>query len=80
MSRIRLYDRGSGDSLGEITEDQLQFLIDLLEEESLGDQDYYIDGATVEWFEEEGAEAGVLSVLRKALADREDREIRWERG
>jgi processive 1,2-diacylglycerol beta-glucosyltransferase len=76
----RLYDKESGDLLGAITADDLQFLIDQLEEEDSEDQDYYIDGATLNWFEEHGASAGLLTLLQRALSDRQGMEIRWEEG
>jgi hypothetical protein len=52
--------------LGEITEEQLQFLIDHLEEESSDDQDYYLNRATLEIFEQAGADSALLSVAARA--------------
>ena len=77
---IRLYNTATGDKIGEITNDQLQFLIDHLEEESLEDQDYYLQRDTVEMLESQGADARLLDVLRKALGDRDGVEIRWSRS
>jgi hypothetical protein len=76
----KIYDEATGAVYGTITEAQLQFLIDQLEEESLEDTDYYISRDTLDMFEERGADPGLLMVLRKALADREDMDIRWSRG
>src|SRR5207249_4463765 len=45
---IQLYDKETGASLGAITEEQLQFLADQLEEESPQDQDYYINEPTLD--------------------------------
>jgi hypothetical protein len=45
---IRLYDNASGAELGTLTEEQLQFLIDNLEEETSDDQDYYLNPNTLE--------------------------------
>ena len=42
---IRLYDKDSGAELGTITKEQLQFLVDQLEQESLEDRDYYRCGS-----------------------------------
>jgi hypothetical protein len=58
----------------------LQFLIDQLEEESTDDMDYYIDQATLDLFEEMGAEAALLTLLRQALGTREGIEIVWSRA
>jgi hypothetical protein len=49
---IQLYEKETGVFVGTITEAQLQFLIDQLEEESADDTDYYIDHATLDLFEE----------------------------
>jgi hypothetical protein len=77
---IQLHDRETGVFLGTITAAQLQFLIDQLEEESIDDTDYYIDQATLELFEEVGAEADLLALLRQALGTREGIEIVWSRA
>jgi hypothetical protein len=77
---IQLHDRETGVFLGTITAAQLQFLIDQLEEESIDDTDYYIDQATLELFEEMGAEADLLALLRQALGTREGIEIVWSRA
>ena len=45
--------------IGTITETQLQFLIDNMEEESLEDQDYAITPMTLAYFEELGADPAI---------------------
>jgi hypothetical protein len=77
---IRLYDNDSQTLLGEITEPQLQFLIDQLEEESSADQDYYINRATLEMLAAVGAEPALLALLQQGLGAREEMEIRWVRS
>jgi len=77
---IQLYDKETGASLGTITEEQLQFLADQLEEESPEDRDYYINEPTLDAFEEAGAAPALLALLRKALGEREEMEIRWARS
>jgi hypothetical protein len=76
---VELRDKDKGTSLGRITDEQLQFLIDQLEEESLDDVDYYINRETLEVFEERGADPALLSMLKKALGSRESMEIEWSR-
>jgi hypothetical protein len=76
---IHLFDEETGKTIGTITEDQLQYLVDQLEEESPDDTDYYIHRETLELFEQDGADAALLEVLRAALGTREEMEIRWER-
>jgi len=76
---IQLHDIETGQPLGAITEVQLQFLIDQMEEESPQDQDYYLNRDTVDRFEENAADPNLISLLRTALADREEMEFRWAR-
>jgi hypothetical protein len=49
-----------------------------LEEESLEDTNYYINQATVDMFEQQGASPALVTLLRTALGDAEDMDIRWE--
>ena len=76
---IRLYDKDSGKPIGMVTEEQFKFLVDLMEEESSSDTDYYVDEGTLDWMEEEGADKVLTALLRKALGSREEMEVRWER-
>ncbi len=76
---IKIYDQTTGRVFGTITEAQLQALINQLEEESREDKDYYINAATIDLFEEKGVDAGLVTLLRNALGDREDMDIRWAR-
>lgn len=77
---LRLYDNATGASIGAITEDNLRFLIDHLEEESDDDQDYYLNEAMLDLFEKGGADTGFVSQLRSALNGRAEMEIRWSRS
>jgi hypothetical protein len=77
---IQLYDAERGTRLGEIHESQLQRLVDSLEEESSSDQDYYLSVDTIDTIETDGADAGLVSLLRGALDGREGMDIRWSRG
>ncbi len=74
---IEIRNKETRELLGTITEEQLKFLIDNLEEEGLEDQDYYINRATLDMFEERGIDAALLQLLRKALGAKEDMEIEW---
>ena len=76
---IKLYDVETGAVLGTITEEQLRLLVEHLEEESPEDQEYYIDEATLEMFDEVGLDAALIALLRQALGGRPDMEIRWSR-
>lgn len=76
---VKLYDKETSAPVGEITEGQLLFLIDHLEETSDTDQDYYIDLATLDMLRTEGADAELIAVLAKGLGGRSGYEVRWER-
>jgi hypothetical protein len=73
----QLFNNETGELIGEITEVQLQFLKEQLEEESLEDKDYEIEGMTLAYFEEQGIDGQLLAMLRKALADKDYIIIRW---
>lgn len=75
---ITLYDTHKR-NLGTITETQLQFLIDSMEEESTTDQDYYLDAATVDYLEARGADQSLILFLRGILGDHDGMTVRWER-
>lgn len=77
---IKVSDKDSGAAIGTITEAQLQFLQDALEEESRADQDYYINTTTVDSFEQSGADRELVALLRRALGERSEMEIRWSRN
>jgi processive 1,2-diacylglycerol beta-glucosyltransferase len=74
---ITLYDTESGAAVGRVTEAQLRFLTDQLEEEWAGDTDYYFTADTLELLEQKGADSTLLNTLRTALGTRDGIEIRW---
>lgn len=76
---IRLVDGESGATLGEISESQLQFLVDQLEEEFMEDQDYAITPLVLSYFENQHAEAHLIDLLHRALGERDEAIIRWVR-
>jgi hypothetical protein len=78
--RINVYDADTGASLGAITEAQLKFLVDQMEEESTTDQDYWISVDEVDTFEADAADPALVAFLRKALGKRDEMTIRWQRA
>ena len=76
---IQLYDAAQGTLIGDITEEELQFLIDQLEEESAEDRDYYISPPTIDMLEENGADRKLVDMLRRALGKRDGFDARWRR-
>jgi hypothetical protein len=77
---IEILDKQTGRSLGTLSEEQFQALTDQLEEESATDDDYYLNRTTVDILEEQGADPGLVALLRTALGGAEETEIRWRRG
>ena len=76
---INLTEKDTSKPLGQISEEQLQYLIDNLEEEWLEDQDYAITPLLLQYFEGKGADTGLVSILRDALAGRDEIEIVWSK-
>ncbi len=76
---VTLYDNDSGAAIGDISESDLRFLIDNLEEETSDDRDYYLRPETVAMLEERGGSAALIQLLRSAMGDREGVEVRWQR-
>lgn len=76
---IRLYDNDTGKELGTLTESQLQFLVDQLEEETADDQDYYLNAATLEMLAGRTEDTALIARLKEAMGDRPGIEVRWER-
>jgi hypothetical protein len=74
---IDLIDLDTKQSVGRISEDDLSWLGERLEKESVDDRDYYFDPATIDMLEGEGASADLLALLRRVLGDREGMELRW---
>jgi processive 1,2-diacylglycerol beta-glucosyltransferase len=76
---MQLLEAGTQRVVGTISDAQFQTLVDELEEESPEDTDYYIDSATVDMLDEDGADPALVAVLRGALAGRDGIEITWKR-
>ena len=74
---IQLKDKASGVSIGTITRDDLQFLIDNLEEESETDTDYYLNRSTLDYFREKGTHTALVDLLEQAMGEREEMDIEW---
>lgn len=74
----QLIDIEHDNEIGVITEDQVQFLIDNLEEEGIEDQDYYIDPESLSFLEENGCDEELLTMLTDALAGRGNINVRYE--
>ena len=78
QAMIEVFDRETGSSIGSITEEQLEFLMEHLVEEDNRDQDYYIDKSTIEMLAGKGIDPVLRDLLIKALGKRGSMEILWE--
>ena len=76
---VSLLDKETGRVVGTISDEQLEYLQSQLEEDSPDDQDYWFDVASLDVLEEAGADEALMGVLRTALGEREEMELRWER-
>ena len=77
---ITLHDKSTQQLIGEINEEQLQFLIDELVEEDSADQDYYINRDQLDQFEEKGGDETLIRMLRDALGTKGDMDIIWTKS
>jgi hypothetical protein len=76
---IKLYDNITGQYLGTIADEDLQFLIDNLEEESFTDTDYYVDRNTLDLLKEKGMSEAFANLIETAMGGAEEVEIRYEK-
>jgi hypothetical protein len=76
MSAIQLFkenpDTNKREILGTITENQLDFLVENLEEEFEEDVEYYLNADTLDFLKEQGADSDLIAILEKALAGTQD--------
>jgi hypothetical protein len=75
----RLFRLDNGETIGEITAAQLQFLVDQLEEEDDEDTDYFIDRDTLELLSDNGADPELLALIEKAMGDDDEIDVAWEK-
>jgi len=63
--------------VGELSEEQLDVLVDNLEEEWAEDRDYYLNKMMIDMLQAKGADSALLGMLRGALGTKEDIDILW---
>ena len=74
---IRLSEKDSGRTLGNISEADFQILVDYMEEESSKDQDYYVEHTAIDALESLGASTDFVALLRTALGESEGVDVVW---
>lgn len=77
---VRISDKSNGRMIGEISDQDFQFLVDQLEEESSRDTDYFVDQATVEILQAAGGSASLVSLLTAAVGSTDGVDITWQRS
>lgn len=75
----RLYNKKTNVLLGELSESDVDCLVDVLEEEDSKDVDYFIDLDTVDILEDNGASQQLVTMLRAAIGATEGVDVRWEK-
>lgn len=77
---VKVYNKATNELIGRISEEDLQFLQDELEEEGLDDRDYYLRRETIEGFAADaGAPQRLVEILKTGLRNDNAIEIRWEK-
>ena len=76
---INLREKDTDRELGSISVAQFKFLVDQLEEETMDDNDYAISKTLLDYFESQGADPELVSLLRNALAGRDEMDIVWSK-
>ena len=74
-----LINAETGALIGQITDEQLEFLVGQLDEEDAADRDYNLDLETIDMLEESGGDDALIMLLRNALGSSESIDLRWTR-
>lgn len=76
--RIKLLNEATGQTIGEVDEKEMKFLVNMLEEESAEDRDYFISQDTIDMLEVRGGDPELIAMLRQAVGASGGIEITWE--
>jgi hypothetical protein len=74
---IELKNKETSALIATITEEQLAFLKEMLEEEDEQDTNYWIDAVTLDYFRENDCDPQLLQVLQAVIGEGEGVEIEW---
>ena len=74
----RLYRLDNDETIGTITDAQLKFLADQLEEDREQDNDYFIDRDTLELLSDNGADPELIALIEKAMGKDDEIDVAWE--
>ena len=74
----RLIRLDTGDEIGNVSDNQLAFLVEQLEKEHDDDKNYFVDRETLELLSDNGADPELLVLLEKGMGDEDEMTIAWE--
>lgn len=74
---IQLTNKETGAIIGTISQDEVQFLIDQLEEEDASDKDYWLNRTTLDIFKDRDCPENLYQLLDSAMGDRDELEVVW---
>jgi hypothetical protein len=74
----RLIRIDTGDEIGVISDVQLKFLVEQLEEDHEEDEEHFIDRESLELLSDNGADPELLGILEKGMGDDDEMKIAWE--
>ncbi|MDB4962124.1 MAG: hypothetical protein JWP01_2123 [Myxococcales bacterium] len=74
----RLIRIDTGDEIGVVSDVQLKFLVEQLEEDHEEDAEHFIDRESLELLSDNGADPELLGILEKGMGDDDEMKIAWE--
>ena len=77
---VKLFNKTTGQLLGRISDDDLQFLIDNLEEEDSVDNDYYINRTIFTFLKEKGMSEALIYMFENNFTKDGELEIKYEKA
>jgi len=75
---IKLFDGDTEAEVGQITDTQLEQLVENLVEETIDEYSWNINGTALAGLEGNGVDGDVVAMLRRALGNRGSMEVRYE--
>lgn len=76
---VKIFDLESDQFIVDLTDEEFAALAEALEEDSIGDVDYYLHATDIDYIEEQGTSATLIVKMKAMLEGRDDREIRFQR-
>jgi processive 1,2-diacylglycerol beta-glucosyltransferase len=74
---VKLRDKGTGADLGSISDEELQYIIDQMDEDSPDDTDYHISRAVLSTMKAVAAPSSLTDLLETSMGDRDGFDVEW---